>query len=143
MPILDSTYQEIRRVAVGDLASDFDPSAGELPPVDEWISVGAPQPLGLVRVIGIFVDADDVQVPGGTWDMTPVEPAIINGIQGDSGVAQGSNIATAVFGETTSGLASGEAFLVDACSAAALTIAVAGGSAPGGAADLVILARKV
>jgi hypothetical protein len=83
-------------------------------------------------------------VPGGTWDLIPVEPAIIEGIQGDSGVSQGSNIATAVFGEATTGLASGEAFLVDACSAAALTIAVAGGTSPGGAAaELVILARKV
>jgi hypothetical protein len=144
MPILDSTYQEIRRVAVASLAADFDPSAGELPPVDEWISVGAPQSLGLVRVVGIYVDANNVQVPGGTWDLIPVEPAIIEGIQGDSGISPGSTAATAVFGETVSGLESGEVSIVEACSASSLTIAVAGGTSPGGSAThLVILARKV
>ena len=139
MTIAASTYREIRRIDVANLGSDYDPTIGDLPPDDEWLTVGAADSLGAFRVVGIFVDGDDVQVPGGDWDWRPVEPAEVDTITSASGV----NNALAIYGDEITGLEGGQSYLIDGIQAGSMTVCTTGGTAPVGASQLVILARKV
>lgn len=139
MQQLLSRYIIIRSVASGSLASDDDPTAGELPPIDEWASLGAADALGTVRIVGIFADAIGNQVDGGTWSFRPVECAVIDGITSLSGVDN----ACAVFGAEVTSQAGGASYLITGIQGGAFTICTTGGTAPGGATQLLICARKV
>jgi hypothetical protein len=136
---LASEYREIRRIAVAGLATDDDPTAGELPPADEWASNGAADALGTIRVCGVYVNGN-TQVAGGVWSFRPVEPAVVEGITSLSGVSN----ALAIYGADITGVAGGSSYLITGIQAGSITfVSTSAGTVPGGATHLVILGRKV